>query len=660
MEYELHKASSIRTKQNISNEESSALSELQSDFSIVIREADKGSATVVMDLEYYLATGRNMLNCDRYKQLDLNKSQAIKLLRKVRKSHLTEFHLVLLKKEVEFLTEFDEDLAHMYLNPKVHKSQTIIEKVRNSNSLVVELTAPEDLPFRPITSGTKCPLKRLSTLVNKLLEPFPAKVKSFTKDTWDLLRKLPSTVEPGTSVVSLDVKDLYTNIDNDLGLRAVEYYVDKFPDELNPRLGKQFLLKSLAILQQNILFEFNGTIYQQLNGTAMGKDYGPPWATLAVGYLEETKLYPRIRSLYPPITAEKLIELYRRYQDDTLILNQFKMSDDSILDLFNNLHPQLKFTIESSSNTLPFLDVIVKINGCNLTTSIFHKETDSFNHLHFASNHPHHTKKNIPYSLARRIKGIVTNKKERFDSYINLRARLLQKSYPKALIKDALLKAERTPREKILNIAVTEASCRENCNTLTTMVTTHHQTLDKTAAKLTQLAKKANVSCLSGKRIIHSKRQPPNLKRLLTRTNTFKKPLKVVWSCKEKKCGLCFNGHDNIMEGSQLKLKNGKILKPNRFISCNSGNLVYCIICPHCQEFYIGECKNLRKRMNLHRNHSNPDNRSAPPLKINQHLKQYAGGYFHVFPFFIVPTQHQISRESYEKYFQDLLKPTLH
>ena len=64
--------------------------------------------------------------------------------------------------------------------------------------------------------------------------------------------------------------------------------------------------------------------------------------------------------------------------------------------------------------------------------------------------------------------------------------------------------------------------------------------------------------------------------------------------------------------------------------------------------------------MNLHRNHSNPKNRAAPSLRVNQHLKQCAGGYLHVFPFFIVPTQHQISKESYEKYFQDLLKHTLH
>ena len=150
------------------------------------------------------------------------------------------------------------------------------------------MTTPTDLPFRLIISGTKFPLKKLSYLVHKLLEPFPKMVNSYVKDSWDLLRKLPETVQQGTEIISLDVKDLYTN--NDLGFQAVEYYMDKFPELAHHRLGKSFVLRSLQLLQENILFEFNETIYSQENGCAMGKDYGPTWATLAVGYLEETKL----------------------------------------------------------------------------------------------------------------------------------------------------------------------------------------------------------------------------------------------------------------------------------------------------------------------------------------------------------------------------------
>ena len=113
--------------------------------------------------------------------------------------------------------------------------------------------------------------------------------------------------------------DLYTNIDNQLGLQAVEYYLDKHPELADKRLGKNFILDSLRTLQGNILYEFNGTVYSQENGCAMGKDYGPTWATLAVGYLEETKLYPKVRRLLPSTEAAKfeknLLPISRRHID---------------------------------------------------------------------------------------------------------------------------------------------------------------------------------------------------------------------------------------------------------------------------------------------------------------------------------------------------------
>ena len=198
---------------------------------------------------------------------------------------------------------------------------------------------PKDLPFRHIISGTRCPLSRLSSLVDCLIEPFLKKVPSYIQDSWDLLRKLPKSVNKGTKVITLDVKDLYTNIDNELGFQALEYYMDKYPDLIHKRLNKEFILKSLKTLQSNILFEFDGTIYSQENGCAMGKHYGAAWATIAVGYLEETKLYPAIRIIYPANVANDFIDSYGRYQDDSIILDQHEMSRETLLKLVNNLNP---------------------------------------------------------------------------------------------------------------------------------------------------------------------------------------------------------------------------------------------------------------------------------------------------------------------------------
>ena len=136
----------------------------------------------------------------------------------------------------------------------------------------------------------------------------------------------------------------------------------------------------------------------------MGKDYGPTWATLAVGYLEETKLYPQTRRLYPAAVAEKFEEDYKRFQDDTLIINEYGTDKETILQLFNDLHPQLEFTSESSHEKLLFLDIMVMLTSQTSSLKFTTRKTDSFNYLHFGGNHPCHTKRNISYSLARRVK----------------------------------------------------------------------------------------------------------------------------------------------------------------------------------------------------------------------------------------------------------------
>ena len=639
---------------NITSAERNALKELQNNFNIIIREADKGSSIVVMDRSFYLREGLKHLSISKYLKLDIDERSAIKRLKSARSKFLTEFKHILLKPEADYIENFNHNLAHMYLNPKVHKSEEIISHINQSKSTTITAPEPKDLPFRPIISGTRCPLSRLSSLVNCLLEPFLIKVPSYIQDSWDLLRKLPESVNKGTQVITLDVKDLYTNVDNKLGFQALEYYMEKYPDLIHKRLNKEFILKSLETLQANILFEFDGTIYSQENGCAMGKHYGAAWATLAVGYLEETKLYPAIRRIYPSNVANDFINSYGRYQDDSIILDQHEMSSGTLLKLFNNLHHQLEHTIECSNAQLPSLDVLIKIEETSVITSIYNKPTDSFNYIHFASNHPAHIKRNIPYSLARRIKGIVSRKDERIKCYIKLRKRLIAKSYPKKLIFDAIKNAEHTPRQEIMN------SCKNKSpvGDVTTLISTHHPILDKIGAKIVQLTKNADLPCLRNKSIIHGKKQPPNLKRLLVRSNRNCKRENCVKKCGRQKCGLC--KYRNLIEGKELKLKNGLTIKAYNEITCDSNNLVYCILCPTCKEFYIGQCKKLRPRMNLNRSHSDPENRINPPLQVNKHLKKCAHGHFRVFPFFIVPTEHQISRETYEKYFQDKFKPTLH
>ena len=491
--------------------------------------------------------------------------------------------------------------------------------------------------------------------MNVLIQKFAIKVNSYIRDTWHFLETLPTTVKEGTEIISLDIKDLYTNIDNKLGLTALEYYLDKYPDLIHGRLGKEFILHTVEMLQNNIVFQFQNCVYILFNGCPMGRSYGPVWATLSIGYLEETKLYPTIKRVFPQ-AADSIINSYGRFQDDTFILNELGIDRNKIIEIFNDLHQDLQFTMEHSNDELAFLDVIVYISKNKIETTIYHKPTDSFNYLNFNSNHPSHVKRNIPYCLARRIKGIVSDPHKRLENYKLLKEKLLKKFYPNKLIEDAIKKAENLDRESIIkgNRKITD---KENHENILTLITTHNSTFIGLTHEIKNNTSKANITSIKNKEIIHSRRQPPNLKRLLMKTKTLIKTENIVTKCKRGNCALC--QYNNIIEGKSITLKNGKTIKPNTSLNCKSKNLVYCIICPSCDGFYIGECKDFNLRMNLHRAHSNPEN-SEPPLKVNKHLRICSSGKFNVFPFYKVHQNHEIARQGWEAHFQKLFNPTLH
>ena len=90
--------------------------------------------------------------------------------------------------------------------------------------------------------------------------------------------------------------------------------------------------------------------YKQIDGLAMGS---PPAPHLANGWLSQ----------FDPIIKDDS-KLFTRYMDD--ILREMKRDEiENKLIEFNNLHPNLTFTIERQNNgTIPFLYMqIINDNG---------------------------------------------------------------------------------------------------------------------------------------------------------------------------------------------------------------------------------------------------------------------------------------------------------
>ena len=144
-----------------------------------------------------------------------------------------------------------------------------------SNSSYIEVTDVDDLKLRPIVAGPFCLTHRLSNLLDILLRPFTKHVKSNLRDTTEFLNNLPNEVQPNTLLALFDIEALYSNIPHDLGIQAVEYWLEKYPKELRNRFSKDFVLDGIKFILENNTFFFNQAHYKQVKGPAMWTKVAP-------------------------------------------------------------------------------------------------------------------------------------------------------------------------------------------------------------------------------------------------------------------------------------------------------------------------------------------------------------------------------------------------
>ena len=163
---------------------------------------------------------------------------------------LIKSHKKLTQKEIEFLIKFDCKTSTFYGLPKIHKSK-IIHDICNE---YIEVLNPNDIQLRPIVAGPRCETSHLSSLLDILLKPFLTKVESYLRDDIHFLNFIPKQVSEHTQLVSFDIVSLYSNIPHDLGLEAISFWLDKYPELIANRYNKAFITEALTIVLENNIF----------------------------------------------------------------------------------------------------------------------------------------------------------------------------------------------------------------------------------------------------------------------------------------------------------------------------------------------------------------------------------------------------------------------
>ena len=167
-------------------------------------------------------------------------------------------------------------------------------------------------------SWSSCLTHRLSNLLDILLRPYTKHAESNLRDTTDFLNNLPDKIQEDTLLATFDIEALYSNIPHELGIEAVKYWLDRHPETLENRFSKSFILEGIQLILENNTFCFDDINYKQVKGTAMGTKFAPIFATLTIGYLEET-LYREIKNTFGTDFGNYFENNWKRFLDDCFV-----------------------------------------------------------------------------------------------------------------------------------------------------------------------------------------------------------------------------------------------------------------------------------------------------------------------------------------------------
>ena len=343
-----------------------ALNRLKKRDDIIITKPDKGSGVVVMDKGEYtrLLSAASIDDTSKFTHIDgkLPKSRSRPpkhfhpLLQK-EKDSTTVLREILPSNIADSLCPKGSRLAHLYGLPKTHKA---------------------NLCMRPILSATGTYNYNLANWLEEKLKPLSVNEYTIT-DAFRFSEEIRAmSIHEDDVLVSYDVTALFTNVPLN---ETINILVDKAfaNDWLNQTyklsLQKEQLARLLEIATTNQLFQFNGQLYEQVDGVAMGSPPGPLTANVFICHLEDK------------LTRDGVMPtLYRRYVDDTLAKIRSTEAAADFLTTLNSLHPNLYVTMDLPvENKIPFIGMEIIKNGTQIETQVYRKPTNTGLLLHFHS-----------------------------------------------------------------------------------------------------------------------------------------------------------------------------------------------------------------------------------------------------------------------------------
>lgn len=316
------------------------------------------SNNILLDQEYYVVLPRDPTSTFQQK--------ANKLISKLKNdSMLDDAH-------AGKFTIYNAKPARFYGLPKVHKPQ---------------------LALRPIISSLQCPNSKIAQLITDILtKAYSRDNQYYITDSFQFADFVNNFVLPENFVlISLDVTSLFTNIPLQLVLDSVDR---RWPHiRTHTAITKSRFLELISFVFDTTYFTFQDKYYKQIYGTPMGSVVSP----IVAQYVMDDFL----DQCLPQLPFE--MPFIKKYVDD-IICAVPQDSIDLTLNIFNNVHPRLQFTIEREvDNAVPFLDTLVIREGRSIKTDWYVKPTASGRYINYHSYHSTKMKINVVLNMRSRI-----------------------------------------------------------------------------------------------------------------------------------------------------------------------------------------------------------------------------------------------------------------
>ena len=180
--------------------------------------------------------------------------------------------------------------------------------------------------------------------------------------------------------------------------------------------------------------------------------------------------------------------------------------------------------MEYSKNAIPSLDILIKRNNDKIWIVIYYKLTYTHRCLPFSSHHPNHCKKNIPVILTRHICTIVENTEAKMKHLENLKMDLSKYQYPKQLTEFGINKVLSIP---VQELRTPKTISNDNSLPFITTYNANNPNVYEMIDKSVECLKRNKVDGFENLRVLKSKRQAPNLKKILTKAEFSQKQVGV-------------------------------------------------------------------------------------------------------------------------------------